>query len=85
MEIIREKSTEVDNLLSKLYGMKKEVKWTVTEETEDWISLETENGEEVIISEKYPYEEELGLDYGTLPECLEVIELNGVKLNVVCL
>jgi hypothetical protein len=40
----------------------------------------TKGGVDVIVSFEKPSEEELGLDYGTLDEIMEIKEVDGIKL-----
>jgi hypothetical protein len=50
-----------------------------------WIEKTLEDGIEVLISFEKFNEEELGLDYGTLDEVMEVKEVDGIKLYFVYL
>ncbi len=45
-----------------------------------YIKTTKEGGIDVIVSFEKPSEEELGLDYGTLEEIMEIKEIDGVKL-----
>jgi hypothetical protein len=50
----------------------------------NYLEKELEGGITLIVSlEIEGLEEELGLDYGTLEECLEIKEIGGVKLYFV--
>jgi hypothetical protein len=51
--------------------------------SEKYIKKETEEGYDVIVSFEKPSEEELGLDFGTLKEVLEIKEIDGIKLYFV--
>ena len=48
-----------------------------------YIQTKHPDGYDMIMSFSMPDEEELGLDYGTLDEILEVKEINGVKVYCV--
>jgi len=48
-----------------------------------YIETMGDDGYHVIMSFSMPNEEELGLDYGTLDEIMEVENINGVKVYVV--
>ena len=48
-----------------------------------YIEKMSDDGYHVIMSFSMPNEEELGLDYGTLDEIMEVENINGVKVYVV--
>jgi len=48
-----------------------------------YIETTIEGGIDVIMSFQMPDEGELGLDYGTLDEILEVKEIGGVKVYIV--
>ena len=48
-----------------------------------YIQTKHPDGYDIIMSFSMPDEEELGLDYGTLDEILEVRKINGVKVYCV--
>lgn len=48
-----------------------------------YIEFEKPEGPEVIVSFEKPNEEELGLDFGTLDEIMEIKEIDGLKLYFV--
>jgi len=48
-----------------------------------YIQTQHPDGYDMIMSFSMPDEEELGLDYGTLDEILEVKEIGGVKVYIV--
>lgn len=48
-----------------------------------YIETTIEGGIDVIMSFQMPDEEELGLDYGTLDEIMEVKDVDGIKVYIV--